>query len=476
MLGYGFFTDKLPPIFTSETFFQYCKTNNPSFDGKAQNYIHFESIRNTSVPRSLGIPVPMKYESLCRILRDNWDNIRDCLRQNTMGQPYKISRIHIRKLNNQKYLFQMNYNNWKTDDDPLPEILIGKKYLVSADISTCFPSIYTHSLCWAMVGKEVAKSNRRSGVWFNDIDHACQQMRNGETHGLMIGPHASNLLAELILTKVDKSLSDKGYQFIRNIDDYTCVTETNEDAQTFITDLAKELRIYDLSLNHKKTKIETLPMAAVENWVRVLNGTPTVGKHGIVDYKTARAYLDTAVKLMQDNGGNAATLYYAIKVLSKNKISNNAKQYCVRTAMHLAIIYPYLVPLLDKYVFTVFNAKIDEIESFSQMLFDDSKKNGNCEGMSFAFYFAVKYGFQIAYDIADIISQDDCLLKTMALVYARKNSITSDLTDLEKEAQRLKAQEFDENWLFIYECLKPSQLSGDWKVIKNSNISFLQPI
>lgn len=476
MLGYGLFADKLSPMFTSEPFFQYCKTHNPTFDGKAQNYIHFESIRNTSVPRALGIPVPMKYESLCRVLRDNWDNVRDCLRQNTMGQPYKISRIHIRKLKNQKCLFQMNYNNWKTDDDPLPEMLIGKKYLVSADISTCFPSIYTHSLCWAMVGKDIAKANRRAGVWFNDIDRACQQMRNGETHGLMIGPHASNLLAELILTKVDKSLSDKGYQFIRNIDDYTCVTETNEAAQAFITDLARELRTYDLSLNHKKTKVEKLPMAAVENWVRVLNGTPTIGKYGVVDYKTAQAYLDTAVKLMQDNGGNAATLNYAIKVLSKNKLSKNAKQYCVRTVMHLAIVYPYLVPLLEQHVFTTFNAQIDDIRSFSQTLFDDSNKNGNCEGMSFALYFAVKYGFQIAYNLSKIISQDNCILKTMALIYARKNSITSDLTALEKEAKRLKVQEFDENWLFVYECLKSSQLSGDWKVIKNSNISFLRPI
>ena len=355
-------------------------------------------------------------------------------------------------------------------------MLIGKKYFVSADISTCFPSIYTHSLCWAMVGKNTAKANRKPGVWFNDIDRACQQMRNGETHGLMIGPHASNLLAELILTKVDKKLLDMGYQFIRNIDDYTCVTETNEMAQAFITDLARELRVYDLSLNHKKTKVEKLPMVAVENWVRVLNGTPTIGKYGVVDYKTAQAYLDTAVKLMKDNGGNAATLNYAIKVLSKSKLSQNAKQYCVRTVMHLAIIYPYLVPLLDQHIFIAFNAKFDDIKSFSQTLFYDSEKHGNCEGMSFALYFAVRYGFKVKYDLANIISQDNCILKTMALIYARKNSITSDLTTLEKDAIRLKTQEFDENWLFVYECLDSSQLSGDWKDIKNHNISFLRPI
>ena len=30
-------------------------------------------------------------------------------------------------------------------------------------------------------------------------------MRNGETHGLLIGPHTSNLLSEIILTVVEKN-------------------------------------------------------------------------------------------------------------------------------------------------------------------------------------------------------------------------------------------------------------------------------
>ena len=38
------------------------------------------------------------------------------------------------------------------------------------------------------------------------IDKACQAVKNGETHGLLIGPHTSNLLSEIILTVVDKQL------------------------------------------------------------------------------------------------------------------------------------------------------------------------------------------------------------------------------------------------------------------------------
>ncbi len=56
----------------------------------------------------------------------------------------------------------MNYSNWKTDGTPEPDLLIGKRYLVKADISTCFPSIYTHSIPWALIGKDDAKARRGS--------------------------------------------------------------------------------------------------------------------------------------------------------------------------------------------------------------------------------------------------------------------------------------------------------------------------
>ena len=59
---------------------------------------------------------------------------------------YKISQIHLRKMKGTKKLFDMNYNNFKTDDTLMDELKIGKRYVVKADISNCFPSIYTHSI------------------------------------------------------------------------------------------------------------------------------------------------------------------------------------------------------------------------------------------------------------------------------------------------------------------------------------------
>ena len=68
----------------------------------------------------------------------------------------------------------MNYKDYHIDGNPEQEIFIGKKYKVKADISTCFPSIYTHAIPWALVGKNNAKENRNSKKeYYNMIDSSC---------------------------------------------------------------------------------------------------------------------------------------------------------------------------------------------------------------------------------------------------------------------------------------------------------------
>lgn len=124
----------------------------------------------------------------------------------------------------------MNYKNYRADGSGEIELLLGAKYVANVDISTCFPSMYTHSLPWALVGKDFAKKNRSSQYWFNELDFYVRGTTNGETHGILIGPHASNVLSEIILVCIDNELLEKGWKYIRNIDDYTCYVNSYEDA------------------------------------------------------------------------------------------------------------------------------------------------------------------------------------------------------------------------------------------------------
>ena len=76
LLGYGLFSDRLPPFLTSEAYLNYAKTtpfNNNQYDSR---YIYYDNYRNNNVPRILAIPTPFAYENLCRVISDNWDKIQ----------------------------------------------------------------------------------------------------------------------------------------------------------------------------------------------------------------------------------------------------------------------------------------------------------------------------------------------------------------------------------------------------------------
>lgn len=370
----------------------------------------------------------------------------------------------------------MNYDDWRNSGSPKDDLRIGNKFIVKTDISTCFSSIYTHSISWAAIGKSEAKNNRnKKRLWHNQIDEACQKLKLKETHGLLIGPHASNLVSEIILVVIDNNLYAKGWRHIRHIDDYMCYVKTKEEAETFIIDLIAELAKFDLSLNHKKARIEELPDTVLDCWVRKLNGFCLLTSYGKVDYKQVSAYFDIAIELMKANGDNASILNYAIKVLSKQKLTYNAKMYAWKMSMHLCLLYPYLFFIMENNVFDSFEPPNDKINEFVNIAFDDGISKHNYEEVSYAIYFAIKYNFTINnIKISSIISDDNCIYKLFAYIYYKKKNAVSEIESLHNNALSLKDNDMDRNWLFVYEVLTSIELDKEWKLLKEKGISFLK--
>lgn len=505
LLAYGLFSEKLPPIFSSEKFYEYCEKISQPFAGVEHDFIIFESTRNTNTIREIGIPNPMGYQCLCAALRDNWDDIRIHLKNQTLHQNYKISRIHIRIDNNtnkllkidyddlfqapqrgRKAIFAMSSENWRVDGTPQVDLRIGSQYRVKADISSCFPSTYTHALPWAILGKETAKLQRKKG-WYNDLDFRCRNIKNGETHGLLIGPHSSNLLSEIILTVVDKKLYDDGFKFTRHIDDYTCYVESIAKAHEFIQKLSKFLRYFGFTLNNKKTQVEELPLSNEEDWVNQLNSFSLNSSSGITTYKHVSRYIDLSIKLFYKNEKNSAIFNYAFKVISGGNLSINAEKYTVKTAIHLALKYTYLIPILEEYVFKKYSTVTNTlIENFSNRLFYIAFESGNHESLCYSIYFSLIYNFHLKeFDVQDItqnikfkkiFESDNCISKLMLYFYCKKYHNHSTVkTYITNHAQSLSSNEMDKNWLFIYEVLSSGNLQGEWKPLKQAKVSFIHP-
>jgi len=475
-LGHGLFMEKLPPMFSALLFFEYSQTLSNPPPSKPESYIYYESLREINIPRQLAIPNPFAYMNLCRCLQKNWNNLTDYFNDKTNNQSHKVSRIHIRRIYNKLCLFEMNYKNWRIDSDPVPDIMIGKRYQVVADISNCFPSIYTHALSWALVGKDTAKATQNDRKkWYNILDKMTRNLKYGETHGLLIGPHASNLLSEIVLTAIDHDLCDH-WSYIRNIDDYSCYVNTYEDAQRFLVELNEKLRLYDLSLNHKKTAITELPLAAAEHWIRQLNASLVSLGGSKFNYKATQAFMDHAIELMHSNNMKSSILNYALKALCGQDLNFNAQDYLVKTMLHLASIFPYLVSLMDKYVFQKFSVDTTLIRKFANSLFIDNTRALNFEAVVFAIYFALKYGFELEnINVNDVLKSKHCIYSILAYMYFSQNHDANScdiLRDYAKELLKNKT-DFGQNWLFIYEVLEESDLPDEWQVMKKAGVSFL---
>lgn len=479
LVGYGLFSDIIPPLFTSEGLLNFFKTKpKQALNKLGWNYIFYESARNNGEFRPLGIPNPFGYEDLCRFLADKWPLLQQHFKQYTHKNYHKISRLHIRKLKGTKSLFKMSYSPWQIDENPAPDMKIGARYMVLADISNCFPSMYTHALSWALYTKPIAKQEQNNPKWWpNTLDKKVRRLKDGETHGLLIGPHSSNLLSEIILVVIDQHLSDNNFKFIRNIDDYECYVESYEEGERFHNQLREELRKFDLALNLKKCKILELPLESDDLWVNQLSNASFLNQKNKWTYHEVRVYLDLAVELLKKNNGNASILYYAMKVIASKKLSKSANLYVQKIFFHLAVIYPYLIQHLSTYVFDPLKVPPRVIRAWVNYQLPHQLEQKNYEAVSFMIYFAIKYKFNInTFKVSSAINQPDCILKTISLIYFKNNKNASAQGKLKKHAIELQGtrDDLESNWLFVFEALEASMLQQDWKTLKKAGVTFFR--
>ena len=244
LLDFGLFAEKVPPCFTSKglaelaallyaDIFDDPSKLNDAVAKASHDYIRYEAIRDINIPRHLGIPHPESYALQALAIKKYWTEIKaHCAKPSPV-----VSRIHVRRVGG-GCIFEMSYKGaerYQFEEDEI-EWRSGAKFVVKADIASCFPSMYTHSIPWALHGLDIAKKSTGLGkLYGNLLDKCTQNTRDKQTNGLLIGPHASNIIAEIILTSIDTALQAKDHKRLtRHIDDYTYYADTYEDAERFL--------------------------------------------------------------------------------------------------------------------------------------------------------------------------------------------------------------------------------------------------
>jgi hypothetical protein len=141
------------------------------------------------------------------------------------------------------------------------------KYLWRVDVAKCFESIYTHSLSWAIKDKEFTKKNKSVDSTFGQLfDKRMQSANNGETNGIVIGPEASRIFAEVLFQAIDRRAlvalqglqkplnHEADYAVRRYVDDIFIFTNSEDVAKTVYEKYAEALELGNMRINSQKTR------------------------------------------------------------------------------------------------------------------------------------------------------------------------------------------------------------------------------
>src|SRR5690606_792338 len=143
----------------------------------------------------------------------------------------------------------------------------------------------------------------------------------------------------------------------------------------------------------------------------------------------------------------------------------------------LVLLFPYLIHLLDEHVFEPHNLTSNEIKNISQNIYEYGLKKRFYEANAYALFWSLKYNFQLDGILTDLKENSEKSEDTvyLLLAYLYENKLGNSITDYKDIARKLKP-DFDRFWLFIYEVLAWTELSGEFRAIKkNSGISFVKP-
>ena len=137
-------------------------------------------------------------------------------------------------------------------------MLLDFNYCIHTDITDCYPSIYTHTIAWALHNKEWAKNNRDDGLG-NMIDGKIQSLQGQQTNGIPQGSVLMDLIAEIVLGYADIRLLDLAdqeslseFKILRYRDDYRIFANKKDVAERLMKLLSEVLLDLNLKINSKK--------------------------------------------------------------------------------------------------------------------------------------------------------------------------------------------------------------------------------
>ncbi len=501
LLQKGYFPKELPPAFNTYSFALTpldLKGNiQPGWSDKYASLIKCSIPKNGIGRRFVHVVHPLPYFFLAQYVVDNYTEIKKVCKKSEISYSTPVNTQILK----QRY-FVAQSKNVATFQDARQKKSLDKYVELKVDISNYYPSIYTHVIPWAFVSKDVAKyiwdcrergnmpSKYAPDVIHNydigaQIDKLFEKCQEKQTHGIPVGPDASFVVAEAILSHLDLDIKNKcpNLTGCRYYDDYYLYFDTKEEAMETLKVMIGVFNSFGLEINLSKVEINELPLSIMERYAIKLSHYDfnTGGKEQAI-----LVYFEILWSLIKEKPNQIETiLRYGLKALEKNVPELNEKE---ERRLHLLLLKTVLMaPSITPMVMDVLKKSKSQPDSelvgrITDAVFKKHLKLKHHIELLWALWMCKKYNLNINMSvIIELLNCDNSLCVLMTLDYL--NNVKPHLLNcagvsaiIEGICQSMNAETlYDERWILLYEGVIKGWLSKLQSIVDgNDFFSYLK--
>jgi len=356
---------------------------------------------------------------------------------------------------------------------------VGTRYLLKTDIARYYPSIYTHSIPWALHTKQTARADKKYNLLGNRIDLWMRESQDKQTGGIPVGPDTSFIVSEVIGTAMDRELIAKlpSTRGTRSIDDYFLYFSTISEAERCIATINEIGREFELDINESKTEIILLPDSLEPLWKSELRTLE------IRDAATPQSFdlltlFDRAFEFSKQFPSDSVLTYAAKQILGAN-ITGENWTLCQALLLKAALAEPTMLSVVGQIYrkFVAYHTDSTDLNTLIHSIcaYHAPLQQGN--EVSWALWLAKEMGVPISKQVADkVVRLDDDLVALVALDL-HENGLF-DATGFAKWRSHMQSSElYEDHWLLAYEAFEhgwlPSLGNNDY-IANNGFFSILR--
>ncbi|WP_246673944.1 RNA-directed DNA polymerase [Mesorhizobium sp. B2-3-13] len=165
----------------------------------------------------------------------------------------RAAQVHSYRLGSDFPSFFDRSRSWRSYKElTLEEEILDNEdsVVIQTDVSSYYEHIYHHRL--ENLLNDLSPAGSTVAV---QIDRILSKLSSGRSFGLPVGGQCARVLAEVMMSPIDISLSDAGIAWHRYVDDFTLICDSQQDGYRALSILSHSLADYGLSLNRTKTTI-----------------------------------------------------------------------------------------------------------------------------------------------------------------------------------------------------------------------------